>query len=345
MTLATLKRTALTVLTVPGAATVFRRFMRDRATVFMLHRIADGKTYREGHPIAALRTALAWLRRHHYPLISLLDLVGDLEQGHVPSRAVVFTIDDGYAEQASLAGPVFAEFDCPVTTFLTTGFVDGQVWMWWDRINFAFLHTTRRDLLIEIGDHRIAYAWNSEPERRSVQRDLIRRCKAMSNTVKQAMLSALPVALDVGIPQRPPLEYAPITWDQARAAEQAGMTFGPHTVSHPILSQTSDECLEQEIAGSWQRLQQELANPVPVFCYPNGEQRDYGPREIALLQRLGLRGAVLSTPGYASPEGFQRSAISRFEVPRFSYPTQLPLVIQVVSGMERVKGLWRGEGA
>jgi peptidoglycan/xylan/chitin deacetylase (PgdA/CDA1 family) len=345
MKLTTLKRTALTVLTVPGAATLFRGFMRDRATVFMLHRISDGGTYRQGHPVEEVRATLEWLRRNQYPLISLRDLLSDLEEGHVPSRAVVFTIDDGYAEQALLAGPLFAEFDCPVTTFLTTGFVDGRLWMWWDRANYAFLRTTRREVSIEAGDQKIAYAWNDEAERRSVQREFIVRCKRMPNVVKQAAIDALAIALDVELPQHPPEGYAPMTWDEARAAERAGMTFGPHTSTHPILSKTTDDCLDQEIGDSWRRVQQELANPVPIFCYPNGEQRDYGQREISVIQRLGLRGAVLSTPGYASPRSFHRSATAPFEVPRFSYPSQLPLVIQVVSGMERVKGLWRGEDA
>ena len=344
MKLTALKQTALSVLVVPGAATVFRPFMRGRATVFMLHRFARGATYRHGYPVAALRATLAWLRRNRYPLISLRELVDGLERGHAPSRAVVFTIDDGYAEQATVAGPVFAEFDCPVTTFLTTGFLDGQLWLWWDRIDYVFSLTTRRQVSIDIGGHRIAYSWSADAERRTAQGELIKLCKRMPNEVKHDTIGQLAAALDVELPNRPPEQYAPMTWDDARAAERSGMTFGPHTVTHPILSKTSDACLEQEVGGSWRRLQEELTNPLPVFCYPNGEQPDYGPREIALLQRFKLQAAVLSTPGYASPEGFRRSAMSPFELPRFSCPIQLPLVIQVVSGAERFKGRWRGDG-
>jgi len=344
MRLSALKRTALSVLVVPGAATVFRPFMRGRATVFMLHRFARGPVYRSGYPIPALRNALAWLRRNRYPLISLGELVEGMEQGHTPSRAVVFTIDDGYAEQATIAGPVFAEFDCPVTTFLTTGFLDGQLWNWWDRIEFVFSQATRRDVSIEVGGERITYSWSGDFERRAAQTELISRCKRMPNEMKHTTIAKLSAALDVEIPVRPPDHYAPMTWDDARSAEKSGMTFGPHTVTHPILSKTSDERLEHEIGGSWRRLQEELVNPVPVFCYPNGEQPDYGPREIALLQRLKLKGAVLSTPGYASPEAFRRSTISPFEIPRFSCPIRLPLVIQVVAGVERFKGMFRGDG-
>src|SRR5690242_15771182 len=158
MSLAALKRSALSVLVVPGATQVFRPFMRDRATVFMLHRF-DGAANGNGHSILALRQTLEWLRRHRFPLISLADLVESLERGDTPSRAVVFTIDDGYVEQATVAGPVFAEFDCPVTTFLTTGFIDGLLWLWWDRVDCLFLRTKRVDVSIDVGGRPFAYRW------------------------------------------------------------------------------------------------------------------------------------------------------------------------------------------
>ncbi len=30
-----------------------------------------------------------------------------------------------------------------------------------------------------------------------------------------------------------------MSWDQARLCEERGMTFGPHTVTHPILSRAA----------------------------------------------------------------------------------------------------------
>jgi peptidoglycan/xylan/chitin deacetylase (PgdA/CDA1 family) len=343
MTLAALKRTALSVLVVPGAAKVFRPLMRDRATVFMLHRFARPGFQEGGHSIDALRSTLAWLRRKRYDLLSLGELVEGLERGVAPSRAVVFTIDDGYAEQAALAAPVFAEFDCPATTFLTTGFIDGTLWLWWDRVEYVFANTKRHEVSLEIGDETVAYRWSNDAERQAAHSDLHHRCKRMPNDVKHATIVELADALEVDLPSRAPARYAPMTWDDARRAERGGMTFGPHTVTHPILSRTSDECLASEIGESWQRVKDELADPVPVFCYPNGKGDDYGPREMAVLERLKLRAAVLSTPGYASPDAFRRSPTSRYEIPRYSLPMRLPLVIQVVAGVERLKGMWRGD--
>jgi len=340
MSLAAIKRSALSVLVVPGATQVFRPFMRDRATVFMLHRF-DGEPNHNGYSIAALRKTLSWLRGHRFPLISLGELVDSLERGDTPSRAVVFTIDDGYAEQATVAGPVFAEFDCPVTTFLTTGFIDGLLWLWWDRVDYVFAHTNRLDISLDVGGRPFIYRWSNDVERFVADADFVARCKRMPDAAKNASIARLAMALDVEIPEHPPEHDTPMTWDQARAAERSGMSFGPHTVTHPVLSQTTDDCLVQELGGSWQRLKDELANPVPVFCFPHGEQGDYSEREIDVLRQLKLRGALRSTPGYASPEEFHRSASAPFELPRYSCPPQLARMIQVVAGVERLKGMWR----
>jgi len=119
------------------------------------------------------------------------------------------------------------------------------------------------------------------------------------------------------------------------------MTFGPHTVTHPVLSRTTDDVMSQEITESWTRLCAEARNPVPVFCYPNGGLADFGDREIGVLRRLGFLGAVVGDPGYADARVFQQSRNDRFKVQRFSFPDDLPNMIQYVSGVERFKQMWR----
>src|SRR5262249_54861760 len=131
-------------------------------------------------------------------------------------------------------------------------------------------------------------------------------------------------------------------WDQARDCEQKGMSFGAHTVTHPILARTDDDQSRREIEESWARVRQELTEPVPVFCYPNGEFTDFSSREIATLRQLGLVGAVVGVPGHATGRDFVASKESPFAVRRFSFPMSLPKIVQYASGVERFKSLVRG---
>ena len=119
------------------------------------------------------------------------------------------------------------------------------------------------------------------------------------------------------------------------------MSFGPHTVTHPVLSRTTFDVAGYEITESWARLCAEARSPVPVFCYPNGGWDDFGDREIAVLRRLRFLGAVVGEPGYADALAFQRGQDDRFRVQRFGFPDGLPHMIQYVSGVERFKQMLR----
>ena len=153
------------------------------------------------------------------------------------------------------------------------------------------------------------------------------------------------LARDAGVelPARAPRQYSPMTWDALRAAEQGGMEFGPHTVTHPILAQAPAEQAAAEVAQSWTRLRQQATNPVPVFCYPNGQFSDFGAREIQVVKQAGMQGAVSGEPGYFDRDEIRRDADEGFRVRRFAFPDDMTDVIQYVSGIERMKQLLRGQ--
>src|SRR5262245_7266960 len=138
-------------LTVPGVAAPFARLRRGRAVIFMLHRFRQAELGIEGHDPLEVRRGLEYLRRKRYELVSLTEVFERLAgQGRPLDRSVAFTIDDGYLDQATVAGPIFADFDCPVTTFVSTGFLDGRLWFWWDRIEHVFRQTSRRRIRVRL---------------------------------------------------------------------------------------------------------------------------------------------------------------------------------------------------
>ena len=307
----------------------------------MLHRFRDPQMGNVGDDPDLIRQGLAYLRRHRYDLISLTEMFERASRNVPLKGAVAFTIDDGYRDHASVAGPLFAEFDCPVTTFVTTGFIDGQIWFWWDKIEYAFGATRKDKLRVRVGSTDISLRWQNTMEREAAQRDFTTACKEVTDQEKQLAIERLAMEVEVELPAAPPAVYAPLSWSDAKRCEQAGMTFGPHTVTHPILSRATDEQSRAEIEGSWQRLCSQVSKPVPVFCYPNGQGDDFGAREIEHLVRLGLLGAVVGMPGYATGAAVRDSS-SRFKVRRFPMPVNTADLLQCVTGLEGVKDRIRG---
>jgi len=320
-------------------APAIRSLGRGLVSIVTLHRFADPRHATAGHDPAALRDHLAYLRRHRYRLLGLTDVLDLLERGVNDSAtpAVVFTVDDGYSDFAHIGAPIFAEYDCPVTLFVTTGFLDGAVWLWWDRVAWLLGQTSRSSVTVELASDVFQYSWSSPEERAQVQYHMIHRLELIDGPARDFAIATLARQCDVALPERAPPEFAPMTWDELRHTADLGVTFGPHTVTHRILSLATQEGCEWEIRESWRRLGQETTAVVPVFAYPNGGARAFGARERDAVQRAGLHAAVTTVPGHAVPQSAAGAHIraGRFALPRFPYPDDRPHVVHIAAGLGR----------
>ena len=212
-------------------------------------------------------------------------------------------------------------------------------------MEYVFKHTQSQRLVVPFADRELELELGDPDARQRAQLDFTERLKTIPTDDMEPVIRSLAEIAQVVIPETPPEPYRPMTWEQLRSCERSGMSFGPHTVTHPILSQTSDARSEQEITTSWHRLREESERPVPIFCYPNGQEGDFGAREFATIDRLGLRGAVVGTAGYASGATLRDDGDGRFQVRRFSFPDSLEHTLQYASGLERVKQVIRREAA
>lgn len=326
----------------PGVPALFEPLLRGHATIFMMHRFRDDEHGVEGFEPATLDRGLAWLRTHDYELIRLDRLVERL-LGHGPplKRAVAFTIDDGYYDHALIGAPVFARYDCPVTTFVTTGFVDGDLWFWWDRIDYIFSNTPRRVFEVRIGGESLVYAWQDAAGAERAKLAFIEWCLRAPDPLKHQGIAACAAAAEVDLPGTPPARFRPMSWAELCEAERGGMSFAPHTVTHPILSNTDSEQSRRELTDSWQRLRAHATDPLPVFAYPNGGLEDFGAREVKTLEGMGITAAVTGAGGYADARAVQADSGARYMLPRYGVPGDLPRLIKCVTGVERLRRFMR----
>jgi peptidoglycan/xylan/chitin deacetylase (PgdA/CDA1 family) len=339
------KDRALRLLTSEPVVALMRPLTAGVGTILMFHRFADAELGNPGHAPELLREHLAYLRRTRRELISVAEMISRL--GREPDRvggAVAFTVDDGYADFARVGARLFAEFDCPVTVFLVTGVLDGHGWYWWDRLHAAFTTAATSSLEVRIDGAPRRYAWADPAGAAAAARSIADRLKTVREAERVRVLADVEAALRVDLPARPPARYAPMTWDDVRACARRGVTFGPHTVTHPLLSRVEDEQSAYELLESWRRVRAETAAAVPIFCYPNGERQDFGDRECALLAREGFEGAITTIQRYVS-EATLDAPLARFRLPRFPYYDDRAHFLQIISGLERLKRAVRTRGA
>jgi peptidoglycan/xylan/chitin deacetylase (PgdA/CDA1 family) len=88
-----------------------------------------------------------------------------------------------------------------------------------------------------------------------------------------------------------------LTWAQVREMEAAGIDFGSHTATHPVLTTTDEPRTRDELTRSRERLQRELRRPSRWFCYPKGA---YNDQALRIARELYV-GALSTREGPVAP--------------------------------------------
>ncbi len=248
--------------------------------------------------VEVLKRQFGYIRKHFHP-VSLAQIRRALSgEATLPPKAIAITVDDGYRDFLSVAFPLFQEYELPVTMYLITDFIDGRLWPWWDRLDYALRRTTKPYF-----ENGLAAEYQHQPlplrtdaERRTAHAELCVALKKLPHRARLAVVDRLPQTLAINLPASVPPQYAALTWDEVRMLKKAGVEFGAHSKTHPILPALEDEqSVYAEVAESKRRIEEELQSPVAHFCYPNG---DFNDTVVAAVKKCGFLSATTLQQGY-----------------------------------------------
>lgn len=279
-----------------------RLWQRGTLRILTYHRFADpglGLTAEESRN--RLEKQCAHLRKHYQP-VTLTEGLRALNSGRPIPNAVAVTIDDGYRDYFQAGEPVFRNYGIRPTIFLVPDFMDRRCWLWWDYVNYAFHHTGFEAVDVKSpGGHSYEFRLDNFAHRQRAAIRLTVDAVGLDNSVRLTYIRELGARLGVEFPAQPPPEYEALHWDEVRELSRAGVEFGSHTKSHPILSTIADEQRPAEILGSKLRIEEELGIPVRHFCFPNGGPKDYTAADVALIREAGYTDAVTTSIGLNHP--------------------------------------------
>ena len=250
----------------------------------------------------------------------------------LPAGLAAITIDDGYRDAYEVALPVLRRYDAPATLFAVTGFLDGRDWLWTDKVHYALLRAKAVRFEGAVNHQPFHFDLRDRASRLTATERLKSHLKTVSEARKQSSIATIAELLDVELPRRAPQDYAPLTWEQARELEAAGVEVASHTLTHPILTQVGDEQLEREMCESKSRLEAELGHAVELFCYPNG---DNDGRTRLAARRAGYRAAV------TVDEGFNEKLCDLLALRRIHSEKDFTRFVQSTSGFEQMKNRLR----
>jgi len=90
----------------------------------------------------------------------------------------------------------------------------------------------------------------------------------------------------------------PLAWEEIKAMDRAGVGFGSHSKTHPVLSNLSIEQLKGELIDSKKRIEDMLGHRINSFSYPFGYSGSFNEKTRKSLQDSGYTCAFVNLMGY-----------------------------------------------
>lgn len=271
-----------------------RRRRSNSFQILLYHRIDDGgDAFLASTPTALFKRQMEYLAKSS-TVCSLEDAVEAMLRDDLPDNVVVITFDDGYRDNYVNAFPVLTSLSLTATIFLATGCIGSQGILWHDRVFRAF-NTTGATLLKKFGPQRKSYSIRTDHEKTRACAELLEVLKGLREEERTLWIDRLIERLAVEDPREVP--NLMMNWDEVREMQRSGMSFGSHTVTHPILSTLSMARVEDEITKSKAAIEQELRVPIKTFAYPNGRRGDFTEQTKELLRQTGYTCAVTTICG------------------------------------------------
>lgn len=233
-------------------------------------------------------------------VISMDELAGRIKR-QVPfdEPTIAITFDDGYRDNYSLAFPSLRKYGLPATVYLTAGLIGTDSKLWVDEIQDALLNTRVTSFQFKelFGEEVINVS--SLEQKMSANIRISRSLKRMTNYRRKLMLAELLKRLKVDdCGKKHGNLRSMLSWEEVADMANHGVSFGAHTVSHPILTEMPQAEAKEEIIESKRIMEDRLERKVTHFAIPNGGACDFSEDLKAFCIELGFETIVSTEYGW-----------------------------------------------
>jgi peptidoglycan/xylan/chitin deacetylase (PgdA/CDA1 family) len=272
-------------------AFIRRTLIRSQIAILMYHRVGpqNDNWSLETTSLENFEKQIRYLSRN-YEILLVEQLAQLIREGKdLPTKAVVITFDDGYRDNYVYGFPILRKYHVPATIFLSTGHIGTHNLFWWDKVSYLIHHTEMKQLgLGELGTYQL----NSEREKSLATSSLVDRLKKIPDEQKNLAIGQLARISGVDIPGELGKKFI-LSWQEVIEMSRNGVSFGSHTVNHPILTNLTSDQAKWEIVQSKKDIEEKIGKKVLSFSYPNG---NFNQEIVAFLEKSGYGCAVAVSP-------------------------------------------------
>jgi peptidoglycan/xylan/chitin deacetylase (PgdA/CDA1 family) len=240
--------------------------------------------------------------KNRYNVITPKEFLLWRETSHeLPPRSVLLTSDDGLRSSLFDMLPILQEFDLECLFFVTGASLNHTPTMlWYEELYLMFL-AAPASFSLELLEIELQ-AEVSQSEKRSFWWELVRKLSQFDLNRRRTLLGRIRMQLgpseqwDAEYREDPLLRrrFLMLNLAELHQLAEAGMCIGAHTLSHPMLSQSTADVAWIEISESKHALEQALGQEVWALAYPFGDASSITSRELQMAKRAGFKGAFLN---------------------------------------------------
>jgi peptidoglycan/xylan/chitin deacetylase (PgdA/CDA1 family) len=245
--------------------------------------------------IEHFRKQIAYIKKH-YKVKSLHQVINHIRNNSDRGKDfVTITFDDGYRDIYTNAYPVLKKYCIPATIFLISHCTGTNTPVWWDRLaeilNTALENPDTIRKINEIFPRDIGRKFKQIYKgplinRKKIIHLLISWFKYIEGEERDIIIRNLEEKIFRGQKFQ---NDKMLTLDQIEEMTESNITFGSHTITHPILTKVRGERARREIIGSKSELERKINKPVASFAYPNGEESDFDDNIKKMVKEAGFR--------------------------------------------------------
>lgn len=309
-------------------------YLRDKTPsqrgirILAYHRVDDDIFYHQiGLAVSSsnFEKQMFYLKKY-YNIISLKDALYILKNGlEIPPRAIVITFDDGYKDNYINAFPVLKKYNIPATIFLCVNPINNGTYLWPDQIINVLKHFSANYL--DLRKYGLdAYTVKTLEEKKQVLYKICDYLKKTSLKESQTLTNYLASTLNEGSKNNLMLD-----WEEINEMKKYNISFGSHTLTHPILTEIPIEEAMKEIRESKKIIEDRLRETIDFFAYPYGSKKEFNDQIIKLLKDTGYSCActLISGPNkkgtnlytlkrYSINEGMSTNLLDKFSPALFA---------------------------
>lgn len=259
--------------------------------MLMYHRFGESDPRRLS--VRVLDEQLRYIRKY-FSVIPLRQLILQLRSGETPRPyTIALTVDDGYADFAEQAYPIFRAHRVPVTVFVVSDFCAGRIWLWWDALRYALAGARAGHYSVEWKDWSHRFRLGDPASREEAWATMAATGLTLGPDERDQFVAQIAVALSVPLPPSPTRDFAAMDWRCLQSLDPNIVDVGAHTETHAILARCSDGRLAREVGGCKIAIEQHIGRRVSLFSYPNGGWEDVDARCLTAVRDTGFDGAVM----------------------------------------------------